>query len=146
MRRRKSHSCIVATRKHHEQSHHHPGFQTRHQSHVGSVQGTADRFQHRQSAQGTRSSVHHGYHSGGFSDRSAIGIHRSESERIRSGIETEEIRRYETHRGCHVQHLPGQQFCPLALQADQRAIQQHAHQSSDGHVRLQGADRHGLEF
>ena len=48
--------------------------------------------------------------------------------------------------GCNLQHLPGQQFCPLALQADQRAIQQHAHQSPDGHVRLQGDDRHGIEL
>ena len=42
--------------------------------------------------------------------------------------------------------LSGQQLCPLALQTDQRAIQQHAHQPPDGHVRLQGSDRHGIEF
>ena len=132
--------------RHHEYGHHHPGFQTRHQSHVGSVQGPTDRFQHRQSSQGARPSIHHRHHSGGFSDRSAIGIHRFESERIRTGIETEESRRYKTHRGCNLQHLPGQQFCPLALQTDQRTIQQHADQPPDGHVRLQGDDRHGIEL
>ena len=83
-----------------------------------------------------------------LSDRSSIGIHQSERERIRTGIETEESRRNRTHRRRHLQPVSGQQLFPLALQTDQRAFEQHAHQSADGHVRLrlQGPDRHGVEF
>ena len=133
-------------RQHHEYSFHHSGIQTRHDAHVGPVQGATDRFQHRQSSKGTHPSVHDGYHAGGLSDRSSVGIHRFEPERIRTGIETEESRRNRPDRRGHLTDLSGQQLCPLAVQTDQRAVQQHTHQSSDGHLRLQGPDRHGIEF
>ena len=67
---------------HHEYGVHTTGFQTRHQSHGGSVQGTPDGFQHRESSQGARASFHDGHHAGGFSNRTQDGIHRFEPERI----------------------------------------------------------------
>ena len=144
---RPSHSFLRIAREHrHEYGIHHTGIQTRHDAHVGPVQSPADRFQHRQSSQGAHPPLHHGHHAGGFSDRSSIGIHRFEPERIRTGIETEESRRHRPHRCSHLSDLSDQQLCPLALQTDQCTFEQHAHQPPGGHVRLQGVDRHGVEF
>ena len=144
--REPSFAPFTSPREHHEYGVHVTGFQSRHQPHGGCVQGTPDGFQHREPSQGARPPLHHGHHAGGFSNRTQDGIHRFEPERIRTGTETEESGRNGPDGRSHLEHLSGQQFCPLALQADQRAAQQHAHQSPDGHVRVQGLSGHGAQL
>ena len=102
---------------------HYPGFQTRHDTHVGSIQGASHRLQHRESSQSAHPPLHDRNQSRGLSDRSSVGIHRSESERIRNGTETEEIGRHSADGRRHHRDFSRQQFCPLSLQTDQRPVQ-----------------------